>query len=224
MRLPTIEGVIRRRLLLNFRVDPEVMARQLPTPFAPKLHEGHAIAGICLIRLEAIRPLGFPSAVGVSSENAAHRVAVRWVSEGESREGVFIPRRDTDSLLNQVAGGRVFPGEHHAADFEVEETPESVSLRMAARDGGAAVEVSASVAPGLPAGSCFSSVEDALLSSSPGPWATRRRAIPTNSTVSCCVRAPGSSSPSTCGRSDPATSPTRLAFPRARWPSTTACS
>jgi len=33
------------------------------------LVRGSAIAGICLIRLEEIRPKGMPSFVGVSSEN-----------------------------------------------------------------------------------------------------------------------------------------------------------
>jgi hypothetical protein len=78
MRLPVIQGVIRRRLLVNFRVDPRVMQAQLPTRFRPKLHGAHAIAGICLIRLEAIRPRLVPKFLGLASENAAHRIAVRW--------------------------------------------------------------------------------------------------------------------------------------------------
>jgi hypothetical protein len=74
------------------------MKRALPAPFRPKLHRGYAIAGICLIRLERIRPVVFPSFCGISSENAAHRMAVLWDEpSGGSREGVFIPRRDTDS-------------------------------------------------------------------------------------------------------------------------------
>jgi len=56
MKVPKVHGVIGRRLLVNFRVEPEVIQRQLPQPFRPKLHDGHAVAGICLIRLENIRP------------------------------------------------------------------------------------------------------------------------------------------------------------------------
>ena len=70
MRLPKVHGVIRRRLLVNFRVPPEIIQRQLPKPFVPKVHNGHAIAGICLIRLEDIRPKRFPRMLGLSSENA----------------------------------------------------------------------------------------------------------------------------------------------------------
>ena len=168
MRLPTIAGVIRRRLLLNFRVDPGVMARQLPAPFVPKLHKGFAIAGICLIRLEAIRPKGLPRGLGLSSENAAHRIAVQWQAESGTEEGVFIPRRDSNSLMNQLAGGRLFPGEHHAARFKVHEAGEAITLDMTAVDGAASVLVSASVSRLLPPDSLFSSVDEASQFFEPG--------------------------------------------------------
>ena len=116
MKIPALEGVIKRRMLINFRIDPEVMQRFLPAPFRPKLHANFAIAGICLIRLEHIRPKGLPGLLGFSSENAAHRIAVEWDDpSGQPQEGVFIPRRDTGSLLNHLMGGRIFSGEHHLA-------------------------------------------------------------------------------------------------------------
>jgi len=161
MRLPRIHGIIRRRLLVNFRVDPEVIRHQLPTPFEPKLHDGHAIAGICLIRLEQIRPTGFPEIVGISSENAAHRVAVRWRERGEIHEGVYIPRRDTDSLINHVAGGRVFPGEHHRANFAVRDTNDRIELQMHSSDGSVHVEVAGTTSSFLPGASSFRNVADA---------------------------------------------------------------
>ncbi len=101
MNIPAIRGIIRRRILLNYRVAPDSVQRVLPSNFRPKLVKGHAIAGICLIRLENVRPKGFPSFTGISSENSAHRIAVEWNDEsGRLHEGVFVPRRDTDSLLN----------------------------------------------------------------------------------------------------------------------------
>jgi len=143
--------MIRRRILVNFRVDPEVMQRQLPGRFRPKLHAGAAIAGICLIRLEQIRPAHLPGFMGLSSENAAHRIAVLWEDEqGGAREGVFIPRRDTDSVLNQLAGGRVFPGEHHAAHFQVTNAGDKIDLSMKSTDGEVAVQVQGKVVAKLP--------------------------------------------------------------------------
>jgi len=138
MNIPAIEGVIRRRILLNYRVDPEVVQGVLPANFRPKLVGGYAIAGICLIRLEGIRPKGLgwlPEVVGISSENSAHRVAVEWDSEdGGVGEGVFVPRRDTDSLMNSLAGGRVFSGVHHHSEFRVMDEDGEISLRIDAND------------------------------------------------------------------------------------------
>ena len=108
MKLPIIQGTIRRRILANFRVDPHAMQKQLPSRFRPKLHDGFAVAGICMIRLDHIRPKLMPEIVGISSENAAHRVAVLWDEDGSTREGVFISRRDTNSQLNLLLGGRIF--------------------------------------------------------------------------------------------------------------------
>jgi hypothetical protein len=142
MKLPVIQGVIRRRVLVNFRVDAGVMARNLPQGFAPKLVDGYAVAGICLIRLEQIRPLGTPARMGISSENAAHRVAVKWTTEdGVPREGVYIPRRDTNSSVVLVAGGRIFPGEHHRARFDVKDDGSDLDIRIASEDGLIQVDV-----------------------------------------------------------------------------------
>ena len=161
MRLPKVHGTIRRRLLINYRVDPAVMQRHLPAPFRPKLHEGNAIAGICLIRLEDIRPRRFPRAVGLSSENAAHRIAVVWEDETGCREGVYIPRRDTGSLVNHLAGGRLFPGEHQRATFRVVEDEQRIALHMQSADGRIQVDVVGHTAAQLDPGSRFGSVGEA---------------------------------------------------------------
>jgi len=162
MRIPVIKGTIKRRLLVNFRADPEAVQRMLPQPFRPKLHRGCSLVGICLIRLEQIRPAGVPSALGLSSENAAHRIAVEWTdAAGGQREGVFIPRRDTGSFLNRVAGGRVFPGEHHPARFSVVDVGGHVDFAMKSLDGLVAVRVVGDEADSLPSSSCFSSLVEA---------------------------------------------------------------
>ena len=84
LKLPVITGLIRRRLLVNYRVDPAAIKSILPSRFRPKLQNGHAIAGICLIRLEGIRPRLFPAWAGITSENAAHRIAVLWTESDGS--------------------------------------------------------------------------------------------------------------------------------------------
>ena len=168
MRLPKVHGTIKRRLLVNFRVDPAVMQRQLPAPFRPKLHDGHAIAGICLIRLENIRPHGFPAILGLSSENAAHRVAVVWDDGAGAHEGVYIPRRDTGSLVNHLAGGRLFPGEHQRAKFQVIEDAPQIALHMRSADGRVEIDIVGREAQQMADTSVFRSVGDASAFFEPG--------------------------------------------------------
>src|SRR4051794_8558964 len=102
-----MSGEIERRLLVNYRVDPAALAGLLPTGLRPQLVDGQAAAGICLIRLGSLRPKGLPAWVGITTENAAHRIAVEWDDKDGTRTGVFIPRRDSDSRLTVLLGGRV---------------------------------------------------------------------------------------------------------------------
>ncbi len=161
LRLPTITGRIVRRILVNYRVDRHIAQRQLPAPLVPKLVNGHAIAGICLIRLESIRPAFVPLSLGIDSENAAHRFAVEWTEKGTRREGVYIPRRDSSSRLNALAGGRLFPGLHHHARFDVRDDAGLLTLDYASDDGSAGVNLRAHPAEGLPANSVFTSLAEA---------------------------------------------------------------
>ena len=63
-----------------------------------------------------------PESVGLNSENAAHRVAVLWDDEGETREGAS-SHGETQALNSIIClGGRVFLGEHHQASFNVSES------------------------------------------------------------------------------------------------------
>lgn len=161
MRLPAISGIIDRRILANYRVDPTCMAAALPPPFRPQIVDGYAIGGICLIRLKRVRPKLLPIPWGIGSENAAHRIAVEWESNGHTLQGVYIPRRDTNSMLNSFAGGRIFPGRHHHATFTVVETGDHYSVAMASDDGVATVHVSGSVVPAFSDSSVFDSLESA---------------------------------------------------------------
>jgi uncharacterized protein DUF2071 len=73
-----IKGMIARRMLLNFRADADVVQRLLPAPLEVDQRRGHDIVGVCLIRLENLRPRGIPGPLGLSSENIAHRVAILY--------------------------------------------------------------------------------------------------------------------------------------------------
>jgi len=154
-------GTIERRLLINYRVDLEVLERLVPAPFRPRAVNGAGMAGICLIRLRELRPAGLPRRLGLTTENAAHRVAVEWDERDGVSHGVYIPRRDTDSRLTVILGGRVFPGAHHRAAFRVREASGRYEVAFASRDGTASVAVEGMRVPDLPPDSVFDSLAEA---------------------------------------------------------------
>ena len=161
MRAPVVHATIERRILVNYRVDVDVLASLLPPPFRPAPVGGVGIAGICLIRLGNIRFSGLPAVVGLTAENAAHRVAVEWDELQGPVRGVYIPRRDTSSRLVALLGGRVFPGWHHLAHFDVEEEDGAYRVKLRSRDGKVSARVSARRAGAPMAGSVFATVGQA---------------------------------------------------------------
>lgn len=160
MYLPTIQGVIDRRILVNYRIPPALLEGVLPRPFRPKLVRGMAIAGFCLIRLKQVRPRHLPGSCGLTSENAAHRIAVEWEENGQTREGVYIPVRHTSSHFNALIGGRIFPGLHEHATFEVVESNDTFSVNVESNDHMTHLMVEAQIGTDLPQSSLFGSLQE----------------------------------------------------------------
>jgi hypothetical protein len=158
-----LQGLIRRRILINYQALPEVVQLLLPPGFRPKLHGDSAIVGICLDRLEHVRRGGMPALLGTSSENAEHRFAVTWEREGKPHEGVYVSRRDTNARLNRVAGGEPYPGKQHAATFRVQDDGRKVDVDMVSKQDGREVvaQVRGTTAEKLPDVSGFGSVAEA---------------------------------------------------------------
>jgi hypothetical protein len=158
MKIPTITGIIDRRMLVNYTVEPDVIKKLLPAPFSPKIVKGKAIAGICLIRLKQVRAKGLPAFIGFGSENGAHRIAVEWMENGELKEGVYIPRRDTSSRFNALVGGRLFPGKHYLAEFDIKEEAGNYHVAFKSSDD-TVISVDASVTGHFPESSVFKTLD-----------------------------------------------------------------
>lgn len=160
--LPAVRGIIDRRILANYRVEPAALRAVLPELFEPQTVDGWGVGGICLIRLVDERPRYVPSAFGTTSENAAHRIAVEWEDDdGDRRSGVYVPRRDSDSRLNTLLGGRLFAGDYHRANFESSSDGDRYTVSMHSDDGEVSVSVAGTTSDALPGDSVFDSVEAA---------------------------------------------------------------
>ena len=146
--------------MINFTADPDVIRKIIPKPFRPKTYKEKAIVGICLIRLKNIRPKGFPGFIGISSENGAHRIAVEWDEDGEIKEGVYIPRRYTSLKLNALVGGRIFPGKHCLAKFNVKEANQDYHIDFTSSDN-TNISIDAKETDGFVANSIFENLANA---------------------------------------------------------------
>ena len=130
--VPEVHARLRRRLLISYRVQPEVAGGLLPEGFRPQLIGGSALAGVCVLGLEAVRPHWSRVQRGLRSENAAHRMAVEWDGPDGIERGVFIFQRHSSSWLPVLLGGRLFPGVHRRARFAVGESAGRYALTMRA--------------------------------------------------------------------------------------------
>jgi len=161
MRSPRMSSVVERRLLVNYRVQVEIASLLLPAPLRPRQVGGWAVAGICLIRLGGLRPRWAPGEFGLRSENAAHRIAVEWDGPHGRQTGVYIPRRDSGSVISVIAGGRLFPGEHHRARFDVHETARDLHVAFASADGTTRVSVDVRTAQRFQGSRLFADLREA---------------------------------------------------------------
>jgi hypothetical protein len=128
----TLRAQVRRRLLISYRVDPDVAQGLIPSGFRPQIVDGSAVAGVCMIGLQSVRPGWFRPRVGLRTENVAHRIAVEWDESGTTRNGVYIVERHSSSLLPVLAGGRLFPGVQKHARFDLDETESRFRVSMSA--------------------------------------------------------------------------------------------
>lgn len=161
MELPVLNGIIDRRILINYRVEPEAVKALLPPHLKPLVVNGYASAGICLLRLKDIGMKYSPSFLRITSENAAHRFLVSFKKDGEQSKGVYIPRRDTDSMLNVTLAGKLFSWPHYPAAFQVAEGNGKYAVRMQSKDGHTQLAVDAQIVNRFPTVSMFDSMEHA---------------------------------------------------------------
>ncbi|WP_341976121.1 DUF2071 domain-containing protein [Microbacterium sp. LTA6] len=139
--LREVRAHLRRRLLLSYRLDPEVARSLLPARFRPQLIKGYALAGVCVLGIEDVRPTWLRGRWGLRSENAAHRMAVEWDDAGETHRGVYIFERHSSAWSPVLFGGRLFPGVHRKARFTIDESGDRYALTMDAKGESLAADV-----------------------------------------------------------------------------------
>ncbi len=161
MKIPEMHGEIERRLLVTYRMDPEAVSPLLPAPYRPQLVSGFAVAGICMIRLGQLRLRGIKQWGGQRPEDAAHRIAMEFDDPAGVQTGVYIVRRDSNTLNNILAGGCIYPGRHNRSRFKVTETDSDIQLYCRALDASIEFEVHTRTTETFGGSKLFGSLDDA---------------------------------------------------------------
>jgi hypothetical protein len=123
-------GIMARRLLVNWRITPHAAQAALPPNVRPALINGYAVAGLCLVRLEQLRPTGLPAILGLSSENVAARIGIEFDSPTGTQKSVFIFHRDTASPVNYALAHHIGFGLHNYAPIHVTEKKTRLQIKM----------------------------------------------------------------------------------------------
>src|SRR5690242_14777808 len=131
MKRPLVKVVgahVDERLVFNFAVAPEAMARVLPCDWLePQVVGGFAVASFCMLWLERVTPKGWPSALMPSQVSCAIRFGVVDKTTGEL--GVYVVDRCTDSALGSLATRVGCPGFHPLVRVsDVGESPRRIQI------------------------------------------------------------------------------------------------
>jgi hypothetical protein len=160
MTVSAIRGRIARRVLINLRIKPEFVQPLLPAQLRPRIIDGWAIGGICLIRLEQLRLPLAPAACGLASENFAVRFScVETAGTRAEANVVYVARRETNSWINKLAGATCFPAELNHGEFIVVDTGDRVEINIKSWDGENDLHTAVETAEEVAAGSVFKTVE-----------------------------------------------------------------
>ena len=159
--MPVLDGLIDRRILINYRVRPDVVKTLLPPHLEPLVVNGYASAGICLLRLKDIGIKHLPKLLRITSENAAHRFLVTYTENGNQVQGVYIPRRDTDSSMNVLLAGKLLSWPHYPATFRSSEGNGRYNVSMESSDQYSSLSIEAELSGEFPTDSMFDSLDHA---------------------------------------------------------------
>lgn len=108
---PRFVGDVVGRVLLNYRVEVEELESVLPEAFHPvEVDDGVGIGGVCASALQDLHPNVAPDALGLSTVNTSHRIAVVWKEGDDVHRGSYVNRQDVGGRLKALAGSAVLPG------------------------------------------------------------------------------------------------------------------
>ncbi len=109
----SMRTTFRHCLLVNWSMEPSVLARHLPRGLEPDVRNGRAFLSVVIADLEAMRPGFLPRALGNDFTQVVYRAIVK-APNGE--RGVYFVRSDADDWTMGAAGNVLSNFHFHLAD------------------------------------------------------------------------------------------------------------
>jgi hypothetical protein len=167
-----IEAHFRDCVTLTYAVPPEVLRPLLPPGLELDTAGGHGFVAVALVRTEALRPAGMPTALGQDFFLAGYRVfATFQAPTGRRLRGLRILRSDANRV-RMVAGGNLLTHyNYHRCTARAIESGGRIRFDVETADHGGDVRLTIDRSnPALPAGSPFASVREARRFAGPLPF------------------------------------------------------
>ena len=121
---------IRCRVLVLYRLDPNVLQRVLPAGMRPRTVQDYAVGEACYTRLGPSRFLP-----GRDSDHLAYRFALEREDKDGPQPVTWIARRETSSWLEARCGEKLLRGEYGRSVFEVHEDQFGLQLAVTSARG-----------------------------------------------------------------------------------------
>lgn len=181
-----VRAFFRRVLVLTLAFEPDLLASLLPPGLSVDTCNGRGYVAVAMVQTQALRPAGFPAALGQRFFLAGYRIFARLRLSGRTLRGLYILRSDTDRR-RMVALGNLFTDYHyHRCRPRIIEDVAAGRLQVDVTTPRAAADISCSadirVPTSLPEHSCFHTEHEARRFAGPLPYTFAYEAA-TNSTI-----------------------------------------
>ena len=168
-----VRAFFRHTLVLTYAFPERVLEPLLPPGLTLDGYKGLGFLAIAMVQTEKLRPVGVPAALGQDFFLTGYRVFSRFrTAAGRSLRGLRILRSDADRELMVAAGNLLTHYNYAKCDAKLREDGGKLEVRI--DTGGEAdlhviADLASKPAP-LPAGSPFSTVQEARKFAGPLPF------------------------------------------------------
>jgi uncharacterized membrane protein YphA (DoxX/SURF4 family) len=159
-------------LTLTYALPEETLRPLLPRGLELDTFGGYGFVAVALVQTRSLRPAGFPPGCGQDFFLAGYRVFTTFrTADGRTLRGLRILRSDADRWTMVAGGNALTHYNYHLCDVAIDKSPDRLRIAVTTPDSTGSLDVDADLTDTrLPAGSPFTSLQDARRFAGPLPF------------------------------------------------------